>query len=347
MKKTAAQIADAVLEKVALRRGARELLKELERIPGLEGITKWFMKARKTRALVGGRPVPNNLLTSLRTDASQFGGSPKQLAAEFLAHKNVVPEGGFNRIYRQLEDLKLSTPRGAQDAELALSGSTDDLRTLISHRHGPRKDEVLIPAASGATGSAFVGDRDVVPSVLFRGNPRPEGSVMYTSRHPDVAARYAIDHPDLRNPLKLPPREGSVESRMTPSSGVLYAYSNKRVPDVGEVPMSMYKERALTAGKEEAKEKANLMYRYFLSGDAPTTRSFKLNVQHAGAANPTYEKLIPRGVNPELLGAYIPRLSRTPQGAPAIALKRIAGEPAEEVFKDYIGKTSPLFDDFR
>jgi hypothetical protein len=336
MKKTASEIADEVLEKCAMRAGVKRVLSHLDSTPGLRGFKEWHRMATRDPSRKFTEALSGNKKDDLFGLLDRFIGDTGRPVSKTLS-KRLTPfargTGGLSKMVG--DSINKADVQG--------------IRQSISGRHGPRPGEILIPATTDPLSSARLGT-SAKPKVFFRGNPRPTRGATYMSRHPDVAAHYALKHPDLVGGpaaeaayrafgIKLPP--------LTPSTGRLFAYSGKDLnTGFGEVPGGVFRNKALRVPAEEARDTARKFIDSSRLSGLKGSKTLQ-EAEHQLKGNPTYEKVVRANVKPKLLGEYIPRPSRTAEGAPAFAISRVRGQAPEKVFRDSIGKQSPLYSDLR
>jgi len=194
-----------------------------------------------------------------------------------------------------------------------IAAATDSIRERAKGKHLPAADEVLLPS----TGSAEILANPSSPTdVLFRGNALPEegGKLVFTTRHPDVAAGYAT---------------GIVgEPSWAPVDGKLFAYS--RSGAAGSYPE--VHSHAVTKASDLWDRP---YYERFVRDSNRTADPTSV----VSTRNPTYEVPLFRRELEAPLGEYRVRPARDVQGNPAFAVRTVGGAPFAELLRT---KTSEI-----
>jgi len=273
------------------------------------------------------------------------------------------------------ESVRYNIPdnaRSLQEAAESYRGhlGPERVREALSHRHGPRRGEILIPAGEDYTRQAF--PNVPVSGVTFRGNPRPpKGAGPYWGTpHPDVGAHYT--HGEKIVPMgsspsgrlfayKTPSLKGStigpadhIPAQMIESKRDFYDLVGVRnQAQLVQKRQQLLKEQmshSVADRLRELRQRRGIRRRghtprgdYEFSGLARASQE----LPHAVRYSKNYERIIPDSVRPRAIGQYGVRPSRTAEGLPAFAVQDVSGVPAREMFGDLINKRSPLFRDLR
>ena len=180
--------------------------------------------------------------------------------------------------------------------------------SFVRSLHLPGPEEYTIPV-SLAPQRRPVNDLPRSP-FLFRGNSYPRKGGYYTSRHPDVAGRFAT--------------ESSVSS---PTTNNLFVLRRKGLGGF-EGPSDFYEPNSVlsTKGHEALRDLINN------------------KIQKPGSSQPlgstTFETMIPE-LRPEPIAHYKTRYVRTPDYQPNIGLTYVSGALPEKVFRDFPKKELP------
>lgn len=230
-------------------------------------------------------------------------------------------EAGHARLRAQVRGLRALPPTAEIDAQ-----QRRRLRDAFSGAHAPKDDEILLPA--GMTGEHTY---NVWPKgdTLFRGNPLPfstNNGMAFTSKHPDVAAAYSL---------------GRVDGLTTQPTKHIFAYSG--VPDEAIrvtrgadnatplVPDDRYNAAAEMSIKTKSRL-SNIRTRATVESTEQELNKSRRSpallrrILTTGSNNPTYETVVNKSKMPrQPTAVYTSRLSRTPEGDPAYALKLVEG----------------------
>jgi hypothetical protein len=302
MLKTSAQIADSVLEKIALRRSGKDFVRAIEAIvPG-------FRKEYK-RVLSRNEDLRNAALNYSDKDTGVLRDIAKDITG--------IPalNASFPLIQSGAQGLRVKMINAFRRNALALDPTELNTKLTFSGRHSLRPGEVGIPA-TGTT------ERIVNPGAArtpFELGPRSGEplDVFLSSRHPDVAAAYSV---------------GS-GTAYTPKTGRVFALRRKGLRGV-EVPGDHYTGQPPTmryglphwghpkdALRSGTPKKLDAVY-----GSGSMTDTFSQN-------NPRYEMVSSARRPRAVVGEYGVREARGPKGEPLYAIRHISGELPERVFK--------------
>lgn len=197
-------------------------------------------------------------------------------------------------------------------------------RRVFSGRHAPRPGETVIPAMGSAENIAQPNRQ--LGKFFFRGNPVPGGKKEVTlfSRHPDVAAGYAL---------------GRSAGQYTKGTNRLFAFSKKDLKSFGESRADMW---VTEKGPRELLKKKNRQLRKTVSAPGGVGHSdfitedlspLERKVFPSTNWNSTYEMpaLVKKRRVP--VGEYSVRATRMPSGDPAYAIRDVKGVPIERALR--------------
>lgn len=244
------------------------------------------------------------------------------------------------------------------------------LKRQVSGRHAPVKGEALVAASPFGEKNAIGLLKKKDTNILFRGNPIPttdhaynvgNNPVTFFTPHPDLGAGYSTvgefsrpsnrlfvyDAANTKNKFTQSPsggedllrkiRENKLE---TPEVDPLTRRGLLRNKTYGNTAVLKYKDilkpRLLDSINEDfskvqrMERKRAIKYKknIYLSLNPNRLKTFTYSV-------PDYETFMPLTETKKLkqLGEYAVRPSRTAEGYPAYAVKRVSGRPAQQIFK--------------
>jgi hypothetical protein len=300
MLKTATELAEYVLEKVALRRAGKEVLKKLKEL-GVD-TKEYFSRSREdTLDTFAKRKMEQELGTVTPNDEHAINS-----LLEFAQGASVLSP-------KVLRAQRRWSPVVEEMADPGKGKLLEEARRSITGRHSKlQSGEFLI----GQSGSAEIANKNFTNHpFLFRGNTPDITDYWVGSRHPDVAAGYATDtarsFTPVENIMRVYRRKGLLGRQTAADTYGVYLNRN-RDKVLGNKPNSI-----------------------FTKADYPITRVNSIT-QPSGPIgnihNPTYETVVPPGRQPGLLGEYAVREVADKLGNPAFALRRISGETPERIF---------------
>lgn len=210
-------------------------------------------------------------------------------------------------------ELILYPPDLIGGSAMAAADRADMVRRFTSGRHLPNPKAYVIPAAF--TAEEIGNPKTPSSEFLFRaGNSPDKNNWNFFSRHPDVAANYALgrraDAPNLT---------GAYARETTNNHGAFSAYLKSKLDILREQSTGNLE------GPAEKQTKAILKL--------PNVQKL---VGSYGQINPSYETIgrIKPNSNPGqvLAGQYGTKMIRLPNGNPGFEVSRISGMPISKVF---------------
>lgn len=268
------------IEKLSASRGMKELLQRL----GVPKLETYVFRGRPRVSLLDQTPAARAALQADPAAWRLWGTEvEKRLSKEIAGH------GGREKWDTLLEESLF--------------------RKAMTGRHGPREGEALLPASRSAETVARI-DTPRTP-FLYRSGPVGKGKAMYVTRHPDVAANYALD------------RSGGVWNDA--ADGTIVAIRKKGLSRRGEKGADW---GPRTEGHPVGVDSdRGAMLKKWIPGGQRT------GYESLGQGVRTYEdSVIPRG-HDAVAGRYRVRPSRMPDGTPVLAVSRVSGISPEEAFK--------------
>jgi len=337
MLKTAQTIALEVFEKLALRRGGKEILRSLEHI--MPGATAKYYASTQKNTLRGflRDNVVNNLNEAQQKKFDQiFRVDPANSLLSRLI--DVAEPTGQTKATLATRIKKLHIGRVLEGTPGRSEGFTNDIRTMFTGRHKIRPGEIEIPQSGSPEFVSNVSsprspfmyrgnsipaklnrnklsnkykhqyEQEVTKDIIYPNNLASNHSYL-TSRYPDVASGYAA---------------GKTTGYTTPDN-LLNVYRRKDLHGV-ETAADLYgPSGSLFVGPDAALHAPQVARSKFKNPLEQDIKTYPNNI--SGRLTQKYEMVVPAANQPTPLTTVSVRESRNANGDPTYALKHISGDP--------------------
>ena len=328
MRKTAEELANHVLEKTALRRVTKELIRQAEKY--IPGVSKDIRKMHRIKPVSGNEAMrwdnPSEAFIDTLSRVTPQRYIDQQLSPQAAKKlKPLLDQHAFDILG---ERAWAGTPRQLgilrKTKFIAEGAKKEDLLRAVSGRHRPRPGEFVIPAAGPSAEMTAQLTPQRTP-YLYRGNPFRAGESVVSSAHPDVAAGYAVG--------------AATQSKGIPTNR-LYALRRKGLNTL-ETYGDYYRPQSVKHPRWEDPEK----FTGFFNGGIDYENAFrsptlKKNIERMSKkvhtrqsrANPTYETIISKDTAPRIAGEYDVRPVRLEDGTLGYGLTRVKGIAPHKAF---------------